>query len=94
MGENALNIVLINTVVPLFFAYGVVNNRPEYNERALRLLESIPAERNHIVSAFATAGIRVNNACDSQALIQLKRCYCEAKKCMYCRIGFRLLKQL
>ena len=94
LGENALNIVLINTVVPLFFAYGVVNNRPEYNERALRLLESIPAERNHIVSAFATAGIRVNSACDSQALIQLKRCYCEAKKCMYCRIGFRLLKQL
>ena len=92
LGENALNIVLINTVVPLFFAYGVKNSRPEYNEKALRLLESIPAERNSIVSSFTEAGVQVRNACDSQALIQLKRAYCETKKCMYCRIGYRLLK--
>lgn len=92
MGENALNVLLINTVVPMFFAYGQRNDRPEYCDRAIRLLESIPPESNSIVSAFGRAGITPLHAGDSQALIQLKREYCEKKKCLYCRIGFRFLK--
>ena len=93
MGENTLNILLINTVVPMLFAYGLRNKQPEYCERATRLLESIPPEKNSIVSTFCHAGITVRHAGDSQALIQLKREYCEKKKCLYCRIGFRMLKQ-
>jgi len=93
MGQNAMDIVLINTVVPLFFAWGQRNNQPHYCERGIRLLESIVPEINTIVTAFQRAGIPVCNAGDSQALIQLKREYCEKKKCLYCRIGFRLLKQ-
>ena len=92
IGENALNILLINTVVPMLFAYGQHNKRPEYCERATRLLESIPPEKNTIVTTFYNAGITVRHAGDSQALIQLKREYCEKKKCLYCRIGFRMLK--
>lgn len=93
IGENALNILLINTVVPMLFAYGQRNHLPEYGDRAIRLLESIAPEQNSIVTTFCRAGIPVCNACDTQALIQLKREYCEKKKCMYCRIGFRLLKR-
>ena len=81
IGENALNILLINTVVPMLFAYGLHNKRPEYCERATRLLESIPPEKNTIVTTFYNAGITVRHAGDSQALIQLKREYCEKKKC-------------
>lgn len=92
IGENTLNILLINTVVPMLFAYGLHNKRPEYCERATRLLESIPPEKNTIVTTFYNAGITVRHAGDSQALIQLKREYCEKKKCLYCRIGFRMLK--
>lgn len=92
IGENALNILLINTVVPMLFAYGLHNKRPEYCERATRLLESIPPEKNTIVTTFYNAGITVRHAGDSQALIQLKREYCEKKKCLYYRIGFRMLK--
>ena len=69
------------------------NKLPEYCLRATRLLESIPPERNHIVTAFARSGIEVHNAGDTQSLIQLKREYCEKRKCLYCRIGFRLLKR-
>ena len=93
IGDNALNILLINTVVPLLFAYGKHHKLPEYCHRATVLLESIPPERNHIVSSFVRSGISVYNAGDTQALIQLKREYCEKRKCLYCRIGFRLLKR-
>lgn len=94
IGENALNILLINAVVPSLFAYGKRQKLPEYCHRAIRLLESIPPEHNHIVSHFANAGIHPLNACDTQSLIQLKREYCEKRKCLYCRIGFRLLNRI
>lgn len=93
LGENALDILLINTVVPFLFAYGKRQRLPEYGERAISLLERIPPENNQIVSAFRKAGVKVCHAGDSQSLIQLKREYCEKKKCLYCRIGFQLLKR-
>ncbi|MDH6343088.1 hypothetical protein M2480_001715 [Parabacteroides sp. PFB2-12] len=94
IGENSLNILLINTVVPMFFAYGEQHHLPQYNERALRLLEILPAEKNSIVQIFQQAGVPVHHAGDSQALIQLKRAYCESKKCLYCRIGYSFLKRI
>jgi hypothetical protein len=94
VGENALNILLINVVVPMLFAFGRKNNLSEYNERAIRILENTPTEKNTIVSTFCNAGIPACHAGDSQALIQLRKEYCEKKKCLYCRIGFRLLKRL
>lgn len=94
VGEGALNILLINSVVPLYFAYGQHNRLPEYGERAIRLLESLPPEQNSVVTLFLRAGLTARNAGDTQALIQLKREYCEKKKCLYCRLGFQLLKRM
>jgi hypothetical protein len=94
LGETAIHILMINVVAPFLFAYGHKNGRHEYSERAIRLLESLPPEKNNIVYLFNRAGLPAVHAGDSQALIQLKREYCEKKKCLYCRIGFRLLKRL
>lgn len=91
LGKSSIRIILINTVVPLLFAYGQKNRLPEFCDRALSFLEKIPPESNSIVTLFTKAGIGVRNAGDTQALIQLKREYCEKKKCMFCRIGFRLV---
>ena len=93
LGNNALNIFLINTVAPTLFAYGLHCKQPEYTERALTLLESLPPEQNSIISRFRRAGFPAEHAADTQALIQLKRMYCEKKKCLYCRIGFKLLQK-
>lgn len=92
LGETALHILLINVVVPLLFAYGHRHNLPEYTERAMRLLENLPPEKNSIVNTFCRAGMPLQHAADSQALIQLKREYCERQRCLDCRIGFQLLK--
>lgn len=94
MGDSFLNILLINAVVPILFAYGQKNQRADYVDRAIRLLESIPVEQNSIVRLFVSKGVKATHAGDSQSLIQLKREYCEKKKCLYCRIGFQLLKRL
>jgi len=91
IGRNATDIILINTVIPVLFAYGKNKNLPVFCDRALRLLEEIKPEQNSIVNIFCNAGITVNNAGDTQALIQLRREYCDKKKCLYCRIGFKLI---
>jgi hypothetical protein len=91
VGKNASDIILINTVIPVLFAYGKYKNLPEYCERALGFLEEIAPERNSIVTVFNNAGISVRNAGETQALIQLRREYCDKKKCLYCRIGFRVI---
>ncbi|MDR0750586.1 MAG: DUF2851 family protein [Tannerellaceae bacterium] len=92
-GEAALTIILINAVAPMLFAYGRKNKQDAYCRRALRLLETIPPEKNQTVAMYCLSGIQVHNAGDSQALIQLKKEYCDRKECLRCRIGFRLLKQ-
>lgn len=93
LSDNMLDILLINTVAPLFFAWGRKHGQPECTDKAIRILERIKAEKNSIVDLFVKAGIKVEHAGDSQALIQLRKCYCEQNKCLYCRIGFRLLKR-
>ncbi|MDR2921049.1 MAG: DUF2851 family protein [Tannerella sp.] len=92
IGLNATSVVLINTVVPILFAYGKKKQQPGYCTKALEMLEHIPPEQNSIVKSFSDAGIVAKSAYDTQALIQLRREYCEKKKCLYCRIGFHLIK--
>ncbi len=91
MGESSLDIILINTVAPILFAYGKRRDEEKYCDRALSLLESIKPERNSIVRDFQLLGVDVKNAFDSQALIQLKREYCSQRKCLYCKIGYRIM---
>jgi hypothetical protein len=91
LGFSAVHILLINTVIPILFAYGKKKSQEIFKERAFQLMADIKAESNFIITVFARAGIKVDNAGDSQALIQLKREYCEKKKCFFCRIGYKLL---
>ncbi len=91
LGFSALQIILINTVIPILFAYGKRKKNNEFIEKSLYLQETIPAEKNAIITLFQRAGVKVDHAADSQALIQLKREYCEKKECLFCRIGHCLL---
>ncbi|NDV47100.1 DUF2851 family protein [Paludibacter sp. 221] len=91
LGEQAINVILINTVVPFLFYYASQKGKQELKEKALGLLEEIPAEQNSIVTNWADIGIKSNSAYDSQALIQLKKRYCDDKKCLRCRIGHKVL---
>ena len=88
---QTMNILIINCLVPLLFVYGHQKASEKHTERALGLLETLQPETNFITNLFQRSGINCKNAADSQALIQLKREYCEKKKCIFCRIGHKLL---
>ncbi len=86
-------LLIINTVVPLLFAYGRHIGDEDICQRALRLLEELPAENNYILRQWQACGLRVQTAADSQALIQLKRQYCDRTDCLRCRFGYEYLKR-
>src|SRR5690554_360160 len=91
LGAASLDVIVINTVIPLLFAYGKKYGNEEYCTRAIEILETVKPENNRIIREFIAAGIVPSNAADSQAIIQLKREYCEKRKCIYCRFGHSLL---
>ena len=92
IGKQMIHSVLINTVVPILFAYGHLQNEPKYKDRAMLWLEQISEENNSITKGFTLLGIENNNAFDSQALIQLKNEYCNQKRCLECAVGNKLLR--
>ena len=86
-------LLIINTVVPLLFAYGRHISDEDICMRAVRLLEELPAENNYILRQWQDCGLKVGTAADSQALIQLKRQYCDRIDCLRCRFGYEYLKK-
>jgi len=93
IGKSAVDILLINTVIPFLFVYGKTKGIYEIQDRAVELLESIKAESNSIVSQWNNTGIKSLNAFQSQALIQLKNVYCNAKRCLQCQIGNQIINR-
>lgn len=91
LSRASINIILINVYVPLVYAYGMIRGEDSLCDRAVSILQSLPSENNVIVDLFMRAGIDGKDAFSSQALIQLRREYCEKHKCLYCRIGHRML---
>jgi hypothetical protein len=92
LGIQMINNILINSVVPILFAYGHFHKENRYKEKALQWLMEIAAEKNNITNGFAKLGIQQQNAFDTQALIQLKNEYCNQKRCLDCAVGNNLLK--
>ncbi len=93
LSRSSIDIILINTVAPLIYAYGELTGSYEMTDKAIKLLEDLRAESNSIVSHFVAYGIDCPDALTSQALVQLKREYCDARKCIYCKIGHHLLSK-
>ncbi len=92
LSEASLNLLLINTVVPMLFAYGRHKQDEALTDRAFDFLEQLKAEDNHITRTWKEVGLAVDNAGDSQALIQLKNEYCDRRDCLRCRFGYEYLK--
>ena len=93
IGKAAAHTVLINAVVPFLFLYGRMQGRPELETRALDLLETLPAERNHLLKQWKALGLQAENAAESQGLLTLRKSYCQPRRCLECAIGHCLLKR-
>lgn len=93
ISTGSINLLMINTAIPMLFAYGRHKKKEVLCDRAFDFLEQLKPENNHIIRMWREVGLPVKSAGDSQALIQLKKEYCDKKDCLRCRFGYEYLKR-
>ena len=91
MSKSFVNLLIINTVVPIKFLYAKQRGDNAVDD-LIELLFEIPSESNSIIDKFEFYKLQSNSAFDSQTLIHLKNEYCNPKKCLNCDIALSLLK--
>lgn len=92
LGQGSVDLLLINLAAPILYAHGAAHGDPEKAEAGLELWRKLPAEKNMYVRQWKQSGFDCNDAMNSQALLQLHKQYCDAGRCLECRLGHWLLR--
>lgn len=94
IGEDHIEKVILNGLIPLWKLYAKENNKPDYNELAELVLNNLQYESNHItkqmLALFPAPKFR-KSAAFSQSLIAQHQQYCSVKQCKQCRVGNHVL---
>jgi len=93
LGDDMIDSICINTIVPVLFAYGLLMNHQASKDKAILWLQHLSAENNSITKTWKANKIENATSFDSQALIQLTNHYCKPKRCLQCAIGNQILKK-
>lgn len=92
-GVTMIDNILINTIIPMLFVFAAEHDAPKVQQKAIQWLQQIPKENNRITRLWEEAAAPHNNAFDSQALLYLKKEYCDGKRCLNCAVGNAVLKR-
>lgn len=92
LSEASISVLLINVAAPLLYAYALLHSDHDMKETATALLAGLPPEKNTIVRNWEQLGFKAKDAGDSQALIHLRKEYCDRHECLRCRFGSHILR--
>lgn len=93
LGKAAIDLIIINSVAPLLYAYSEYIGNETFAAKAISLLEDCKAENNAIVRKYTDAEIECKSALASQAFIALNNNYCKPRNCINCKIGYKILRE-
>jgi hypothetical protein len=91
LSKSFLDLVIINTIIPLQFAYSMILGE-SISEDLIDFMNQVSPEKNAIIDKFDSFGIASKNAFETQTLLELKNEYCNHKACLKCALGMELLK--
>lgn len=92
LSTSSIDLILINSIIPIMFTYGKYKSDDNMCEHATNLMEYLHPENNSIIRNWKESGVLCQSAADSQALIQLTTKYCRAHDCLHCRFGYEYIK--
>lgn len=92
LSKNSEDLLLINLVAPLIYSHCAHLGDYDKAEQAFALWMQLDAESNTYIRQWKGAGIECRDAMHSQALLQLRKCYCDPGRCLECRFGHSLLR--
>ncbi|MCC9041733.1 DUF2851 family protein [Myroides sp. M-43] len=94
VSREFIDLVVINVVLPIQVAYKQSVAIDDYDvSEVVDLGLKIKSEKNSIITLFEEYKVEVDNALDSQALVHLKKNYCDQGRCLECQIGKQYLKR-
>lgn len=93
LGKTAVDLIIINAIVPMLFYYGHTHSLESYKEKAMSFLEQIESEDNLIIRNFQNSGVVLQNAFQTQAILYMYKYYCKRRRCLECRIYSVLSKR-
>jgi len=88
--KKFIDLLIINSILPLKFCYAKAAGK-DANEEIVNIISNITTEENSIVDNFRKKTVEIQNAKDSQAVLQLYNEYCTKNKCLQCAVGNSLL---
>ncbi len=92
LSDGSVTLLLINVVAPLLYAYALLHSDHDMMQDAIDLLLGLPPERNNIVRTWQQLGFKPKDSAASQALIHLRKEYCDRHECLRCRFGQAVLR--
>jgi len=92
LGTGFIQLLLINLVAPTLFHHAQRTGSQHARIMAMNILESLPAESNSVLAKWRDIGQAAGSAGQAQALLHLKKHYCDHRRCLECAIGSCLLK--
>jgi hypothetical protein len=90
--KRLIDLIILNTIIPIKYSYSISIGK-DISDELIKLATGIQNEDNQIVREFNQIIKVINNGIRSQAVLHLKKNYCQNKKCLDCMIGFNLLKK-
>jgi len=92
-GKMSSENLIINTVAPLLVCYAKEKDKDVYIDKAVKFLEQLPGEKNHIINYWQNINLPLKTAFDTQAGIELYNSFCKQRKCLRCNIGTAIMRQ-
>ncbi|MBU2018402.1 MAG: DUF2851 family protein, partial [Bacteroidetes bacterium] len=86
---SMINLINLNAIIPFHYIQQGMNENAV--STAINSLKKLPAEKNQLISFLKKAGLKIENAFDSQAFLELYGHFCKNKLCLECKIGNEIL---
>lgn len=93
ISSDIVNRIIINVIIPMKFIYAKHRDK-HIAEELFEWLRALPSEKNTIIEGYSNLGLKAKNAFESQAYLELKKHFCNEKKCLNCAIGLQILKDV
>ncbi len=93
LGQASIESIIINAFCLITFSYGRIMGQEQYMNKSLAFLEQLGPENNYVLRQYQSAGLKIEHAFDSQAILQLSKDYCNRMQCLRCGIGINILKR-
>lgn len=94
LSKSTKETIIVNSFIPFLWWFGQMRNDEKILDKVIDILLLLGKESNNILLKWQEIGVDVNNAYDSQALLEIYNEFCFRKKCLFCTLGDKIIKNL